>query len=347
MCTSRIPKRIGTALVRATVFLASLASAVGQVSPVEAQEREKLYSVASIATNHPNEQTRAHFLALGNDFAKLQLAAGTNARFVFSTASQVNAFATKYRGEHLVAINAGLLSYFREDREAILAVLAHELGHVSKDHSTQGQNAQAAIQFIAGLAGLLFDINQARHGHESRVGLGEIGGAIGATLVGRAYTRDQEREADAESVSILIKAGFHPNSAQRVQERFAAASSGSAAPLLLATHPPSAERAANISKQIVASENQIATAGLTNRSAQAAQAARNSAERYEANRKLAAQLAERMALQAKADEVFAARQNAALEIEKAIAPELRDRSQRAVIAEPLGDCRNRGPSIRV
>lgn len=321
------------------------------LGPIEAfaEEPLKLYSVAAIATQHPNEGARKYFTSLAADFDRLQRAAGTNARFLFSPSRQVNAFATLYSGTPVVVLHQGLIQYFPNDREAIAAVLAHELGHVKQKHISEGVQAQALIQFLANLAGLALDIDQARRGHDSRVGLGGLGAAIGGHLLTKAYSRDQEREADAESVSILIDAGIHPAAAVRVQQRLAASSSGSDPPLLLSTHPPSDERVANLRRQLDASAALIAArfpAGPAGTTAIASNAHQNE----ETARLRATQLADRLAMEAAADAAFALKQTSAQQAEATLLPGVARQqvgsSSNAIAPDVEGDCKDRGPNRR-
>jgi len=316
---------------------------------VLAEEQLKLYSVAVIATQHPNENTRKHFTSLASAFDRLQQGAGTNARFLFSPSLQVNAFATLYNGTPIVVLHQGLLQFFSNDPQAITAVLAHELGHVRKKHISEGAQAQALIQFLANLAGLAIDIDQARRGHDSRVGLGGVGASIGGSLLTKAYSRDQEREADSDSVTILIEAGIHPAAALRAQQRFAESASGGSPPLLLSTHPPSDERVANLRKQLDASATLIATRFPSAPSSTTATGS-NATKREEASRQQAAQLADRLAMEAAADAAFALRQTAARQSEAALLPSATrhesDAMGKASAAEPEGDCKDRGPNRR-
>ena len=55
----------------------------------------------------------------------------------------------------------------------------------------------------------------------------------------KAYSRQQEDEADELGVKLAVAAGFDPAGAVRVLQRLAAADEGFA---FLSTHPPTAQR---------------------------------------------------------------------------------------------------------
>ena len=208
-----------------------------------------LYSVATIAQSHPKEQTRQYFSSLNATFRDLQAKAGTHADLYLSDSKDINAFATIVSGKPVVVIYNGLLVAYGADTGAVAAVLAHELGHVRRNHVQQGQSADALFSLVAGLAGLAIDANQARKGHGERVGVGAMGAQVGTIVLSRAYSRDQEREADRDSVELLAAAGIDPEAAWRSMEilrRYG----GSSQLTIFATHPSTDERLSNLRAQI-------------------------------------------------------------------------------------------------
>jgi Zn-dependent protease with chaperone function len=209
----------------------------------------QLYAVTTIAANAPNENVRRYFGDLDSVFGRLQRAAGTNATLYFSPAGVVNAFATVSNGRNIVVIYGGLLSLLGEDREAIAAVLGHELGHVKFHHVSQGQQVNSAVKLITDLAGLAIDVHEAKKGKPQLVGVGSAGTDLGFVLFSRAYSRDQEREADHESVKLLVATGIDPEAAVRVQQKLLAASGSNQFPIF-STHPSSQERIDNLRSQI-------------------------------------------------------------------------------------------------
>lgn len=134
-----------------------------------------------------------------------------------------------------------LVTLVDEDPEVITAVLAHELGHVRHRHGLR-----MVVQ-----VGLL--------GAVSSLVLGDFSTVLASApvLLGQAsYSREAEREADAEAVRLLRAAGISPAvmltlferlAQQRAKdeaeaERAGAPSSQSWVKLAFATHPPDAER---------------------------------------------------------------------------------------------------------
>lgn len=125
--------------------------------------------------------------------------------------------------DELVELAAG-------DLDMITGVLAHEIGHVEREHSLR------QLYRAAGTAGLIMLI------------AGDIGSAgedimtNGAALLALSYSRDAESEADRVSVELMTKAGRDPAAINRffrlIEEKYAMQDDSS----FLSTHPGTGER---------------------------------------------------------------------------------------------------------
>lgn len=138
----------------------------------------------------------------------------------------VNAFAML--GGHVVLFN-GLLKD-AQSADEVAGVLAHEIGHLTERHPTQG------IIRATGLS-ILFEIF---FGDSSAIA------GLAQTMLTLSYGRDAEREADEVAVKLLhgadISATGMANFFDRLSEK-----EGQGGPLsLLSTHPESKERAATV-----------------------------------------------------------------------------------------------------
>ena len=137
----------------------------------------------------------------------------------------VNAFALP--GGQIV-IAEGLLR-FAESPDEVAGVLAHEMGHVLHRHSTAAIVEALGLAFLFGA--LLGDF-----------GTGVMGGA-GETLVGLAFRREAEAEADARALALLDGAGLGSRGLADFFERMQReAGDGPAVLRLLSTHPPTEHR---------------------------------------------------------------------------------------------------------
>jgi Zn-dependent protease with chaperone function len=117
-----------------------------------------------------------------------------------------------------------------EHDEEILAVLAHEVGHVERRHGMQRVAQSTAL-------GLLLTIVS---GDVSQVAA--VISALPAMLIEAGYSREFEREADARAVSLLNAMGVPPSRLARFLERMQEKIGKDSGPSWLASHPPTAER---------------------------------------------------------------------------------------------------------
>lgn len=137
-----------------------------------------------------------------------------------------------------IVINRGLLVGLKSEAE-MAAVLGHETGHVTAKHSLAGyQRALATNVLLAG-------VSVAAGG---TMGVMELSG-ITASLVNNGFSREQEREADWLGIDYMVKAGYNPEGAVRLQEYFYSQLEGGKNPMfvegLFRTHPFSKERMDN------------------------------------------------------------------------------------------------------
>lgn len=115
------------------------------------------------------------------------------------------------------------------DDEAVMGVLAHELGHLHERHMTRRLIQGSAV---AGATALLFgDVSSALSG-------------VPALALDMKYSRDAEREADDYAVAMLRHNGIAPEHLARAFEKMEALDHDINP--YLSSHPASAERVARI-----------------------------------------------------------------------------------------------------
>jgi len=140
--------------------------------------------------------------------------------------AMINAFAAP--GGQIVLMR-GLLDQ-APGRDAVAAVLAHEIGHVERRDATR--HALRA----AGTAGLVSMV------------LGDFTGGAAAVVLGErllqsSYTRAAEAEADSFALDMLNRAGIDSTGMAAFFEQLAAEDGRPKLPAYFSTHPASADRA--------------------------------------------------------------------------------------------------------
>ena len=174
-----------------------------------------------------NEEMRAGFQ---QDFAimatKGGMAAGS-AELVFR--------ASPVMGANALALPSGIvimtdqLVRMAEDEEEVLAVLAHEIGHIRHRHSLRGvlQNTSVALM-IASLTGDLASLTS-------------ISATLPTALVQLKYSRNFEHEADDYAAGLLTEMGLDPTALGDILKRMTDRAGGEP-PEYFSTHPATAER---------------------------------------------------------------------------------------------------------
>lgn len=151
--------------------------------------------------------------------------------FVFRIVDQPQANAFAFPGGQ-VLVTAKLLAAAGSADE-LAGILGHEIAHVQRRHVTR-QLAQHLGLGLA-LALLLGDLGSA----------GTLAATYGTELLGLAYGRAQEAEADRDGARLAHAAGFDPRGLDAFFKRLQA-EHGDGAPALLSSHPADADRIAAI-----------------------------------------------------------------------------------------------------
>ncbi|WP_448682373.1 M48 family metalloprotease [Pseudomonas nicosulfuronedens] len=136
--------------------------------------------------------------------------------FILIRDKQINAFAAP---GGVVGVNGGLFIYAQTEGEYI-AVLAHELGHLSQRHFARGIEAQQRMQ-VPVMAAMLAGIIAAAAG-AGDAGIAAIAGTQAAAIQNQLrFSRQNEQEADRVGVATMVRAGYDPRSMPNMFERLA------------------------------------------------------------------------------------------------------------------------------
>ena len=154
---------------------------------------------------------------------KLTTGSVHNYRWFIAERPEVNAFAAP---GGVVVVFRGLIDAVASPEE-LAGVLAHEVAHAELRHSLQGLVKSLGLRALMSIA---------------------LGGAADSMLADAAtrmtelrFSRDAEREADANGLQRLVTARISPEGMVRFYERLAS-EKRSSPPVILSTHPASGER---------------------------------------------------------------------------------------------------------
>jgi Zn-dependent protease with chaperone function len=222
---------------------------LGLLAAATAQADARLYLVSALADSSDSAPLRAQSVELQAMYDTLAARAGVEATLLYADTDETNAFATEVDGRKVVVLNRGLVEQLADDRDAVAAVIGHELAHHKADHVRAGQRKQQGIRALGALLGAMVGARLGnRHGELAGM-LGEASVGVGASLVALKFSRNQELEADRLGVAWLVASGYDPAGMLRLQTTLATLgdSRGSA---LFSTHPASDKRLAAVQRQL-------------------------------------------------------------------------------------------------
>lgn len=157
---------------------------------------------------------------------------------VFDSPQTLNAFALP-GGK--VGFYSGLINLAGPSDDEIAIVMGHEIAHVTSRHGGERQS-QA---MLAGLGGAALQIG-ARNSENRDLYLLAYSSVSALGIL--KYSRDHENEADTIGLRYAARAGYDPRAGVTFWRKMEAANSGPSVPKFLSTHPPTAERIANLAR---------------------------------------------------------------------------------------------------
>ena len=165
--------------------------------------------------------------------------------FAIMDTDEINAFAAP---GGLIMVSRGLMRCCRSE-DALAAVLAHEIGHVEKQHGLKAISKgrlTSALTILAVEAGK--NLGGENLAQVTKAFEGSIGDITG-TLINSGYSRQLEFQADAAAVIILRRVGYNPEGLvdmlTQMQQTLKPGSHGFGT-----THPPPQARIAALRKAL-------------------------------------------------------------------------------------------------
>lgn len=151
-----------------------------------------------------------------------------------------------------VAVYSGILPVTR-DENGLAVVLGHEISHALARHGAERMSQGMLAQF----GGAALSVALANKPAETQALAAQAYGAGAQVGVLLPFSRKQESEADHIGLILMAKAGYDPSNAVPFWQRMEAlnkSGSGGGLQKYLSTHPPDAQRIADIKKELPEAE---------------------------------------------------------------------------------------------
>ncbi len=226
---------LAAALSGCATFSRAAADTLVPVAEENRLGREVAREIDSQLTFHSNEEVQRYVSDLGRQILRHvdNVPAGINFTFqVVDDPTTINAFAIPGGG---IYVYTGLMRAMDNEAE-LVAVLSHEIAHVTRRHIAQRLVAAYGAQRVSNAA------------------LGNDPGLIGtltATVIGQGfllrYSRDQERDADEIGFGYMVSANYNP---EAFITFFRKLEGGPTPPTLISSHPPPAQRIQYLTQMI-------------------------------------------------------------------------------------------------
>ncbi|MDB5814814.1 MAG: family peptidase [Rhodocyclales bacterium] len=137
-----------------------------------------------------------------------------------------------------IAVFTGLLDQLKLTDDELAAVIGHEMSHALREHALERKPKVLAAQ--VGTIGL--QIGGAALGYDVPP---ELANSVSMAALALPNSREQESEADRMGLELAARAGFDPRAAVTLWQKMGQVG-GSEPPKILSSHPPSAERQAEL-----------------------------------------------------------------------------------------------------
>ena len=135
-----------------------------------------------------------------------------------------------------IAVYTGLIQKLQPSDAELSAVMGHEIGHALREHGREQASREMGEQLAVGIASAV-------------LGLPDIAQQLAPTILDVTFnlphSRQQETEADHVGIELMARAGYDPHAAVSLWEKMNKLN-GNQPPKWLSTHPPSADRLADL-----------------------------------------------------------------------------------------------------
>jgi predicted Zn-dependent protease len=222
----------------------ALGRGVESASMSEADEQAMGEAVSvTVTSRYPvvrDQRLNQYVTLVGLTVANASAHADANWLFAVVDTPDANAFSGP---GGFIMVTRGLINQLHDESE-LAGVLAHEMSHVLEQHGLKAAKragvTSAGVDAFAALA----------DSKDRDNAFSQLTGSVADTVLNKGYSREQEDEADARAVRLVINAGYDPTGYLNFLQRTAREQRGSGAGGVMSTHPGAGDRAKKVRKRI-------------------------------------------------------------------------------------------------
>jgi len=204
-------------------------------------------------TNLIDSKTRLTYQTLSRDYIfkidkirkNISRVSGFHPKFLITSDSNINAYATWYHGQPVIGITLGMLNRIKTDYDALAAVIGHEYAHLTLAHHQSSQTSSAIVDILATIALVAIDVSYGGSNRNTYRSIYKKGLNTASNLAKTKISRNDEIEADLKGLEYMVAAGYSPEGAKRFHASLDASSG------FFSSHPSSETRIAKIDEAIV------------------------------------------------------------------------------------------------
>ena len=160
-------------------------------------ESDKFYQqLIANGGRYQDEALQSYVTELGEQLVAVSPLAGEKFTFTVVDSADINAYAM---ADNYVYINRGMLTFMANEAQ-LVAVLAHEVAHITLDHVAGSRGAMVGARVLAWLLGALANSNDVY-----------TAGVAYAESIRSGHGRENELDADSEGAKYMAAIGYPPS----------------------------------------------------------------------------------------------------------------------------------------
>ncbi|HWU85457.1 MAG TPA: M48 family metallopeptidase [Rhodocyclaceae bacterium] len=141
-----------------------------------------------------------------------------------------------------IAFYTGILNSLKLSDDEIAMVMGHEMAHALREHAREQAAKNTLLGGAANILGMI--ASGSRYGDLANIAI-----SAGQGLAARAFSREDESEADLVGMELAARGGYDPRAGISLWQKMGKASKG-APPAWLSTHPSNASRIEEIRRHL-------------------------------------------------------------------------------------------------